>query len=287
MTRDYRFAVSACTTYHSTFDQDLRDYAATGVDGIGLWESKLPAGQDGRSLDAFLESGLTATFCFPEVPAALPGDVLFAQPRDPEARIQRMCEGITRLAAFHPVAVACYAGPPGNMPEAEARRWVIESLRRGGEAAGEAGTRLALEVLRPSPGGSLASSVAEALALIDESGSDNIDVFVDVWHAWSIDLFIDELTLYRDRILGVQVCDRPTHPRSWMDRKLPGDGDLPLVDILRTLRRNGFDGWFELEIFSDDGTFGNDYPDSLWRRPPVELLRDSLSDFEALWEEAK
>lgn len=282
--RPYRFAVSECSTFPSTFDEDLRTYSEVGVDGIGIWESKLPPGEDARSIDAFRDSGLTATFCFPKVPSVLPGDTLFAEPKDPEERIRMMCEGITRLAAFDPVAVACYAGPPAD--RADARRWVVESLRRGGDAAAEAGVRLALEVLRPSAGGSLASSVAEALELIDESGSETIDVLVDVWHAWNIELFVDELTLYRDRIVGVQVCDRPLRPRSWMDRRLPGDGDLPLTDIVRALREEGFSGWFELEIFSDNGTFGNDYPDSLWKRPSTELVRQALSDFDAIWTKA-
>ncbi len=146
----YRFAASACTTIHSDFATDLRDYAEAGMDGIGLWEEKLPRGHDGRSVKQLRESGLTATFCFPEVPSVLPGDTLFAQPRDPAARIARMCEGIRRLAAFEPVAVACYADrPPRWRPARRTAGWWRASPVAA-EAARESGTRLALEVLRPS-----------------------------------------------------------------------------------------------------------------------------------------
>lgn len=284
--REYLYAVSACSTYRSSFEEDLRNYAAAGVDGIGLWESKLPMEGDERSAELLRESGLKATFCFPKVPSALPGDTLFAQPRDPEARIRLMCEGITRLAAFDPVAVACYAGPPGDLDVNKARRLVVDSLARGGQTAEEAGSRLALEVLRPSAGGSLASSVTEALDLIEESGAENIDVLVDFWHVSSIASFVDELRRYTDRIVGVQVCDRPAQPRSWMDRKLPGDGDLPLATLVRALRNAHYAGWYELEIFSDDGTFDHDYPDSLWKRPPVALLRESVQNFDEIWRSA-
>lgn len=68
-----------------------------------------------------------------------------------------------------------------------------------------------------------------------------------------------------------------------MDRKLPGDGDLPLPRIVRGLRQSWFDGWYELEIFSDDGTFGSDYPDSLWKLPPRELLDRARHGFDATW----
>jgi hypothetical protein len=57
-----------------------------------------------------------------------------------------MCEGIRRLAAFDPLAVACYADPPGVLPAGRARRLVVARLAWAGEAAGEAGCRLALQV---------------------------------------------------------------------------------------------------------------------------------------------
>ena len=46
----------------------------------------------------------------------------------------------------------------------------------------------------------------------------------------------------------------------------------------------GYDGWFELEVLSDDGTFGNDFPDSLWKRDPVELIRAGREQFMQLWD---
>src|SRR5437660_8079981 len=110
-----RFAVSACTTYHSTFAEDLANYRALDIDGIGLWEYKLPEGSDDETLASFQKSGLTATFCFPNVPGAIYGDVLFSEPRDPRERLARLKAGIRRLAKFKPLAVACLAGPPATV----------------------------------------------------------------------------------------------------------------------------------------------------------------------------
>ncbi len=38
--------------------------------------------------------------------------------------------------------------------------------------------------------------------------------------------------------------------------------------ILRALDEAGWDGLYDIEIFSDDGTFGTAYDDSLWRLAP-------------------
>ena len=55
------FSISETTTYPATFEEDLAAYKAAGVDGVGIWEFKLPKGQDARSIDALHASGLPAT----------------------------------------------------------------------------------------------------------------------------------------------------------------------------------------------------------------------------------
>jgi sugar phosphate isomerase/epimerase len=278
-----RFAVSACTTYHSTFIDDLTAYRALRIAGIGLWEYKLPKDRDAEMVERFQHSGLTATFCFPNVPGVIYGDVLFSDPKDRKERVTLLKAGIRRLARFNPVAVACLAGPPRNVGVATARSWVVEGLREGAYVAGELGVRLALEVTRPGPGGSLASTVPEAVALIADIGLANIDVLIDTWHFWDAPQALGDIRAHADKIVGVQVNDRSPGARGWWDRALPGRGQMDLPTILRTVRDSGFAGWYELEIFSDDGTFGNAYPDSLWKWDPAELLKAGRDGFMQAW----
>jgi sugar phosphate isomerase/epimerase len=75
--------------------------------------------------------------------------------------------------------------------------------------------------------------------------------------------------------------------RGWADRVLPGDGVADLAAILGALDGAGWDGYYDLEIFSDDGTFGNDYPDSLWGAEPGELVRRGREGFARLWEQRR
>ena len=39
----------------------------------------------------------------------------------------------------------------------------------------------------------------------------------------------------------------------------------------------------DLEVLSDNGMFGNNYPDSLWQVPPVQLVSRARAAFERLW----
>ena len=67
---------------------------------------------------------------------------------------------------------------------------------------------------------------------------------------------------------------------------LPGDGVADIVGFLRILRNAGYDGWVEMEIFSDDGFIETRFEDSLWLRDPVELIREGRERTEKLWAQA-
>ena len=53
--------------------------------------------------------------------------------------------------------------------------------------------------------------------------------------------------------------------------------------MLRALRSAGYDGWYDMEVFSDDGRFGASYPDSLWKLTPDEFARRQVDGFLRCW----
>ena len=109
--------------------------------------------------------------------------------------------------------------------------------------------------------------MGEAAALIDEAGvADTVGILFDTWHLWDSDLEAD-LDAYGDRIVGVHVSDVREPTRSFADRLLPGDGVADIPRLLGLVDRAGWDGFYELEIFSDNGAFGLAHPDSLWDVP--------------------
>jgi sugar phosphate isomerase/epimerase len=63
-----RLSVSQITTLRSSFADDVRDYAAAGFEGIGVWELKLGEGADAEALEALETSGLEFRGCDPRRP---------------------------------------------------------------------------------------------------------------------------------------------------------------------------------------------------------------------------
>lgn len=281
------FAVCEFTTLPASFEADLAAYADAGAQGIGICEIKLAEGRESEQLAAFRASGLTATSCVPAVPSILPLPHL-PGPEAPEERVEALRAGIRRLAAFEPTAVVCLTGPAGALGEEEARRTIVEALRTLAEEAERHGLRVGLEPMsaRYRDDWTTITTLEEAAGLCDEAGAANLGITFDTWHLWDTPGLLGEIERHAERVVAVHVNDWRRETRGWCDRVLPGDGVADLPAILRALHDAGWRGAYELEVFSDDGTFGSAYPDSLWPQDPVDIVRRGREAFLRQWERA-
>jgi sugar phosphate isomerase/epimerase len=245
---------------------------------LGVWEIKLQEGGDAAALEQLEASGLGSAAAIPAVPSILPLP-LMEGPEEPAARIEAICASLQRLAPFKPSGIVCLTGPGDD------RETVIEGLRTSGDEAERAGVRIGLEPINRVGGAdwTMISSVSEAVELLDEADRPALAVQFDTWHLWNTATLLDDIARYVDRFVGVHIADWREPTRSWADRVLPGDGVADLSAILGALDHAGWDGYYDVEIFSDNGTFGNAWPDSLWNVPAEELARRSRDAFERVW----
>jgi sugar phosphate isomerase/epimerase len=275
-----RLAIYELTTPDLTFAEDLRLYSEVGAHGIGICEVKLPNGNDSELVAQLASSGLAATVCLPKVDSILP-QPLVQGPGDPKLRVQALCAGIRRLAQFSPAGVLCTTGPAGLLDEETARRFVIGGLRQAASVAADVGVKLALEPISKTIADdwSIVTDMKETLDLLDEVDCDNVGILFDVWHLWNTPHVLEHVRRDGSRIVGVHVSDWREPPRSWCDRALPGEGVIDLASLIRALEHVHYDGFYDLEIFSDDGRFGTALPDSLWNVPPRELVQRAYASW--------
>jgi sugar phosphate isomerase/epimerase len=278
----YRYSVSEFSTPHNSFREDLDQFRRTGATGIGLWEGKLKSDERVAAPRLVADAGLRATFCVPAVWSFLPS-ALSPEPSKPEARVEMMLRSIDWLAGLEPAAIVVTPGAYSNLAPATADAAIEIGLTRVVSAAADAGVVLAFEPIRRGA----VSTFARSLDLLDQIGASHVPVLVDVWHLWDEPGLHEMLASHIDRVAGIQVNDWREPTRGWTDRALPGEGNGALRDVLATAVRAGFDGWYDLEVFSDDGTYVVDYPDSLWHLPHVEMLRRAYEGFSKNWEQAR
>ena len=122
---------------------------------------------------------------------------------------------------------------------------------QAGQWASGFGVRLALEFRATD---TFCTSLDTAVRLTAACGEPNVGVCLDTFHFFkgpSKESDLDLLT--PENLAFVQVSDWSGVPRelaSDADRILPGDGDLPLAELLEKLRGRGYDGWVSVELMN-------------------------------------
>jgi sugar phosphate isomerase/epimerase len=268
-----RFSISQVSTLTASFADDVRAYATAGVDGIGVWELKL--GSD--SLDEFHASGLGSATAVPAVPSVHPLPLLTG-PDTVRERVDALLRSLEVLAPYEPAAILCFTGP-GD------RESAVRGVREVAREAEALGLRLAVEPfqLEGTESWSMLNTLDDAAGFVDEVGSDAVGIQFDVWHLWNSADVLDAISRHAHLIAGVHVNDWREPTRGWADRVLPGEGAADLPAILGVLEDVGWNGFYDLEIFSDNGAFGSAYPDSLWDVDASELARRGRDAFAQCW----
>jgi 5-methyltetrahydropteroyltriglutamate--homocysteine methyltransferase len=284
-----RFSVIDSTTPKLSLADELDVYTRVGAVGIGITERRLHDVQ--ADADRIAASGLAVTGCFLACTSILPPastDTEGPQHPElstPEQRVANMAQSMRRLAPLRPEFFYALSGPRGEYGGDEAHSLVVDGLRELADAAAGVGARVALELFHASLGDwSYASTIPDGIAILDAVDRANVSLAVDIWHLDRSPDVLGQLREHASRIVSLHIDDWREPTRSVRDRVLPGDGTADVRGILGSLDAGGFDGWYELEILSDDGTHGDDFPDSLWKHDPFDLVSEGRSKFLAAWE---
>lgn len=220
------------------------------VDPI-LYHDSLNAGIDARSLRRHLADASvrvrvidgiwTGIAGLPSEPMRV-GDTVFTR-YDAAA-----CLDVAEALGAPIVSFGHYLGDP--VPRAA----IAEGVGAACRLAADRGVTIVLEFILESG----MPSVAEAQAVAVECGETNVGILVDTWHWSRTGATLDDLrALPPGAIKAFQLNDRiPTPPGGeyvpMSGRLLPGDGELPLREIIAAGLANNADLTFEVEVFNTE-----------------------------------
>jgi len=273
--------ISQYTTWPLTFDEDLRLYRRLGFRYIEVCEAKLDSANPHPQLRNLIESGLEVSSIQPRFHSPFPNS-LRPRPHSVEKRVGWLRDSIRLFGRYFPgttLVLNTGLAPQGNF--ALAHEVAVREFKAIAPFAADHGVRVALEPLHPvyMNTDTFICSLAQAGRMIEAVDHPAFGLFLDVWHYWEEPDGPAEIRRQRKKIFGVHLSDW-RRPRAFGDRLLPGAGELPLADMVRTIRRAGYQGVYTLEIFSD-----LKLKDSLWSRPQ-RTAREGKRALARLWRQA-
>jgi len=144
----------------------------------------------------------------------------------------------------------CLAGiAPAGAEADTVRETFVANLRFAAARLKDAGIRLLVEPINTFdiPGFQL-NRTAQALALLDEVGSDNLFIQYDVYHMQRMEgELANTLERQLPRIAHIQIADTP-------GRHEPGSGEINYAWLFRHIDRIGYTGWIGCEYLPAEGT---------------------------------
>jgi sugar phosphate isomerase/epimerase len=277
----FTFGISEFTTMPWSFDEDVERYSRLGVDAIEVVEAKLDDKRFAAQMQSIAAAGLTISGVQPKVRTFFDSRMM-PDPKPLDERVACLRRSIERLGRFAPGApfiTNTGAHPKGDM--AEAMTVVSRELKELAKVAIDHGVTLALEPLNPTSVNveSAIWTVDQALDVLEATGSDAVGLCLDYWNIWQNDGLEAAIARAGDRIFTVQASDWRT-PRSFADRIVPGDGIIPLADLITMTRATGYEKPWVVEIFS------NDVADSLYEDDLEMVVERCRAGMAAAWGES-
>lgn len=241
-----RIAISEITTADWGFREDVEQYGRTdGVEGIGIWRDKLAA-FDGDAADAAAlvdDAGLDV--------CSLIFAGGFTDPAEFEDQIADAKQAIETTDTLGAPVLMLLAGPRLGVGVDEGDRRVRDAVETLAPVARDAGVELALEPLHPVDATRYSTVVTMRQALDIVEDIDGAGIMYDTWNTWWDPKVEAGIERAGEDIAAVHVADW-MHPNdNPRDREVPGDGQAPLTDLLAAVEDAGYDGWYEVELFTE------------------------------------
>ena len=152
----------------------------------------------------------------------------------------------------------------------------VEALARHAAVAAEHGVRIAFEY--HGYAGCSINNLADARAVLDALGDARVGLVIDAFHFYVGSSRFDELERFDGRrsfiahLADVDHADKATLRKP--NRVLPGEGVLPVGDLVRSLRRAGYRGPYSLELFNE----------ALWALDPMIVAERGLRSMRSLFQ---
>jgi len=254
---------NGATTMKATLPEDIAAAAQAGFKALEIWAAKMDTYLATHSLD-----DLNALFTQHRIQPASINSIEFITFRsvDDYALIRARCHELCARAdalGCDKIVVVPSPTPEGGASWEEIKAESVRVLHDLADIAAPFGVQLAFEFL--GFGWCSVRTLAQCWEIVQAVNRPNVGLVIDTCHFYAGGSELSSIeVLDPEKLLIFHINDVEDRPREAIEdahRLLPGEGVIPLDDILSRLQKIGFNGLCSIELFRPE----------YWQRDPAEL----------------
>ena len=258
-----KLCIHTQTTKPWTLEECIINFASAGVNGISIWRHLLE-GKDLDKIKLLLDSNRM------DVVSLVRGG--FFPSVDPKKRLSAIEDNqlaIEQASALGAPLVVLVCGAEPKQSLESSRQQIKEGITALIPLAEKRKVKLAIEPLHPMYAAEKSAilTLGQANKMCELINSPWVGIAIDVYHLWWDDQLKNEIIRCgkNKNILAFHICDWRVNTIDFLtDRGLMGEGCIDIKKIREWIEAAGFDGYNEVEVFSE----------RLWSGDQKQYLKD-------------
>jgi len=244
-----QLCIHTITTKPWSIEEAAKNFSSEGVRGITVWRDALEGRNINQTGRLLRDHGLQiVSLCrggfFPNKEIA-----------KRKAAIDDNRKAIEEAAALGAPLIVLVCGSDPSQSLDDSRKQIRDGIETIIPDAAAAGIRLAIEPLHPmyADTRSAINTLTQANDMASSLNSTTVGVAIDVYHLWWDPFLEQEIKRCgeNDHLFAFHVCDWNVPTADLLfDRGIMGEGCIPVQKISSWVEAAGFNGFYEVEIFS-------------------------------------
>ncbi len=263
-----KLSLSQMTTLRWSLVDEVFQLKQAGYDAIGLWRPKVAESGEQRAAEVLQKARLPVSSL--SFAGGFTGGCGFSYV-DAVADAKQAIEEARVLGAANVIMVS---GSQNGHTGRHSRRMVVDAMRELGQLAAIDQIQLSLLPMHQffSKRWTFLNSLDQALDVIDQIANSQVRLAFDAYQLSEEPRLLERIREIAALTGIVQLSDSDRAPISEKDRLLPGEGKIPLTEVVQAFQTAGFAGYFDIQVWS-----GN-----VWKSNYVHLIEQSHAVVKAM-----
>lgn len=259
------FSLNVMSTIRWNLLQDVYSCKDTGINTVGLWRNKLDRFGVEKGIELVKEENLQVSSL------SWAGGFTGSHGLSFIEAVDDGIEAINIAHALNCNTLIVVSGALGAHIESHARKTVSGGLKWMADFAAEKNVTLALLPMHESfrKKWTFLNHLDDCLDMINSCDHPNVRMAFNTYHMGCERNILNRIASIVKYIQIVQIADCRTVPSVENDRCMPGEGILPVSSMVNELIENGYQDYFEFDIWSKE----------LWNSDYSELITDCQARF--------